>query len=173
MMTIVAKISMDARMSVALRSLLLALCGALSAMVAAPAAAQDRETPYWASLRASEINMRAGPSPDFPIEWVYRRPGLPVKVVRLHEGWRLVEDPDGARGWIVARLLDPARAAIVIGDEPAAIRADADGSAAIRWLAEPGVIGRLGNCKDGWCRFDAGGHQGWVRAEQLWGASAP
>jgi SH3-like domain-containing protein len=36
--------------------------------------------PYWAALRAGEVNMRVGPSEDFPIEWVYRRQGLPVKV---------------------------------------------------------------------------------------------
>ena len=139
----------------------------------ASAAAQDRETPYWASLRASEVNMRVGPSADFPIEWVYRRPGLPVKVVRVHEGWRLVEDPEGARGWIVARLLDPARSAIITGEEPAEIRAQPDASASVRWLAEPGVVGRLGDCKQGWCRFNPDGHQGWVRADRLWGDGAP
>jgi hypothetical protein len=62
-----------------------------------PAAAQDRAVPYWAALRAGEVNMRVGPSEDFPIEWVYRRQGLPVKVLRVMQGWRLVEDPT-ARG---------------------------------------------------------------------------
>ena len=76
--------------------------------------AQDRDVPYWATIRASELNMRVGPSADYRIDWVYHRPGLPVKVVRLMEGWRLIEDPDGARGWVVARLLSPDRGAIVI-----------------------------------------------------------
>ena len=73
-------------------------------LTAVPAAAQDREVPYWATLRAEHVNMRVGPSEAYPIEWVYRREGLPVKVVRVMQGWRLVEDPDGERGWIVARL---------------------------------------------------------------------
>ncbi len=145
----------------------------LLSLIAAPVAAQDREVPYWASLRASEINMRVGPSVDFPVEWVYRRPGLPVKVIRLHEGWRLVEDPDGTRGWIVARLLNPERSAIVTGEGLAAIREEPSESSRARWQAEPGVVGRLGNCDDGWCRFDAEGHVGWVRADRLWGAGAP
>ena len=46
--------------------------------LAAPAGAQEREVPYWASLRVDEVNMRVGPSEDFPISWVYRREGLPV-----------------------------------------------------------------------------------------------
>src|SRR6187401_2910337 len=85
-------------------------------LLAAPAAAQNREVPFWASLRASEAFMRVGPSEDFPIDWVYRRQGLPVKVLRINQGWRLVEDPDGTQGWIVARLLTPERGAIVVGD---------------------------------------------------------
>lgn len=143
------------------------------AVGAVPVAAQDRETPYWASLRASVVNMRVGPSANYPVAWVYRRPGLPVKVVRLHEGWRLVEDPEGTRGWIVARLLDPDRSAIIVGEGLVEIREEPAESSHLKWRAEPGVIGILGDCEDGWCRFDAEGHIGWVRAERLWGAEAP
>src|SRR3569623_1682469 len=80
---------------------------ALSLLIAlsVPAGAQDRETPYWASLRSDEVNMRVGPSEDYQISWVYRRAGLPVKVVRIKEGWRLVRDSEGAEGWVVGRLL--------------------------------------------------------------------
>ena len=139
----------------------------------APAAAQDREVPYWATLRAEEVNMRVGPSEAYPIEWVYRRPGLPVKVVRVNQGWRLVEDPDGERGWIVARLLDPDRGAIVVGDGLAEMRAAPENGAKVLWRAEPGVTGGLGDCEAGWCEFDVAGREGWVRAERLWGAGEP
>src|SRR5690606_3622610 len=140
---------------------------------APPASAQNREVPYWATLRAEEVNMRVGPSEAYPIEWVYRRQGLPIKVIRLMQGWRLVEDPDGARGWIVARLLDPDRGAIIIGKGLAEIRAEPNAASALRWRAEPGVIGALGNCEEGWCHLDIDGHKGWVRAERLWGAGEP
>lgn len=141
--------------------------------MAAPAAAQEREVPYWATLRSTEVNMRAGPSEAFPIAWVYRRQGLPVKVVRVMQGWRLVEDPDGDRGWIIARLLNPKRGAIVTGEELAEIRAEAGASAQLRWRVEPGVVGDLGKCEAGWCEFDAAGHKGWIQAERLWGAGEP
>jgi SH3-like domain-containing protein len=139
----------------------------------APAAAQDREVPYWATLRAEEVNMRVGPSEAYPIEWVYRRPGLPVKVLRVNQGWRLVEDPDGERGWIVARLLDPDRGAIVVGDGLAEMRVTPEAAARIKWRAEPGVVGELGDCEAGWCKLDVGGREGWMRAERLWGAGEP
>src|SRR5689334_13089375 len=130
--------------------------------LATPAAAQEREVPYWAALREDEVNMRVGPSENFPIDWVYRRQGLPVKVLRINQGWRLVEDPDGTRGWVVARLLTPDRGAIVVGDGPAEMRESASSGARVLWRAEPGVVGVLGACDDGWCKFAVGGRKGWI-----------
>jgi SH3-like domain-containing protein len=142
-------------------------------LVAAPASAQQRKVPYWAALRETEVNMRVGPSENFPIDWVYRRQGLPVKVVRVMQGWRLVEDPDGARGWILARLLRPERSAIVVGEGLAELREAAEPRARLLWRAEPGVVGALGDCDDGWCEFAVGARKGWVRAARLWGAGEP
>lgn len=138
-----------------------------------PAAAQDREVPYWATLRAEEVNMRVGPSEDFPIEWVYRRKGLPVKVLRVMQGWRFVEDPDGDKGWIVARLLNPARGAIVVGKDLAEMREAPESGTRVLWTVEPGVVGALGDCDAGWCRLDIAGHKGWMRQSRLWGAGEP
>ena len=141
--------------------------------LAGPGHAQDREVPYWATIRASVLNMRVGPSADYKIDWVYRRPGLPVKVLRLMEGWRLIEDPDGARGWVVARLLSPERAAIVTGEGLADMRADGNDGAPLKWRVEPGVVGALGECADEWCEFAVGNRQGFVRESRLWGAGEP
>ncbi|OYW45265.1 MAG: hypothetical protein B7Z08_03455 [Sphingomonadales bacterium 32-68-7] len=145
----------------------------LSLAFAGPAHAQERAVPYWASLRSDEVNMRVGPSPDYPIDWVYRRAGLPVRVVRVNQGWRLVEDPAGTRGWVVARLLTPDRSAIVVGEGLAELRAEPSDTAKLLWRAEPGVVAALGGCDGGWCRIDAAGHKGWIRSRRLWGAGEP
>src|SRR3546814_18859281 len=60
--------------------------------------------PYWASISVDEARMRKGPSPDVPVIWEYRRKDLPVKVIARFETWRKIEDPDGTRGWMAARL---------------------------------------------------------------------
>ena len=134
---------------------------------------QDREVPYWATLRANEVNLRVGPSEDYRIDWVYRRKGLPVKVIRVLEGWRLIEDPDGARGWVVSRLLSPDLGVMVIGKNPAPMREDADPSATIKWRLEPGVVGTLRDCNDNWCEITVGARRGYVRQDRLWGAGEP
>lgn len=145
---------------------------ATSILAASPVLASD-DLPYWVSLQAEEANMRVGPSEAYPIDWVYQRAGLPMKVVRKLSGWRLVEDPDGTRGWIVARFLSRERAAIVIGREPAAMRAKPEEAAQILWRAEPGVTGALGECRSGWCRFAVDDRQGWIRETRLWGSGEP
>ena len=146
---------------------------ALLLVAAFPARAQDREVPYWASLRVDEVNMRVGPSESYPIEWVYHRAMLPVKVVRLYQGWRRVRDQDGAEGWIVARLLNPQRSAVVVGQGLAAMRAEGSAAAALRWNLEPGVVGKLGDCDAGWCELSVGPRKGWVEQNRLWGAGDP
>ena len=151
----------------------LVLCAfALSLLVSSfgnPAIAQDREVPYWATLRFDTVNMRKGPSQDYPIDWVYKRKGLPVKVVRLREGWRLVQDPEGTQGWIAASQLSPKLGAMVVGEGNAPLREEATNSAGVRWRAEPGVVGELLRCRDRFCEIDVSGRSGWVSEERLWG----
>jgi SH3-like domain-containing protein len=138
-----------------------------------PASAADKRVPYWASIRAEVVNMHVGPGEDYRITWVYRRAQLPLKVLRLKEGWRLVVDPDGARGWVLARFLTLTRGAIVKGDGPAEMREKPDPASRILWRLEPGISGKLGDCPVGWCRFEADGRAGFVAQDRLWGAGDP
>jgi SH3-like domain-containing protein len=136
---------------------------------AGPVHAQDDvKLPYWASISVDEARMRKGPSPDVPVIWEYRRKDLPVKVIARHENWRRIEDPDGTRGWMAARLLSRTRTAIVIGDiRP--MRESASPAAAIAYRAEPGVIGRITDCNAGWCIFNVKGRKGWIETAHIWG----
>jgi len=138
--------------------------------VMGPAAAQSDPVPlpYWASINVDEARMRKGPSPDVPVTWEYRRKDLPVKVVARFETWRKIEDPDGTQGWMAARLLSRTRTAIVTG-EIRPMREDASVSAAVAYRAEPGVVGRITECKAGWCLFDVKGRKGWIQTDHIWG----
>jgi SH3-like domain-containing protein len=152
-----------------------------AAFTAAPLRAQERELPYWASLRYDEVRMRVGPSEEYPIEWVYKRVGLPVKVVRLREGWRLVEDPEGTQGWIASSQLNPARGVMVVGTGLAEVRADGSNTAALKWRAQPGVVASLLRCREAWCEVDLATAKqresgkrlrGWIERQRLWGTEA-
>ena len=140
------------------------------AALAAPASAQERTPPYWASIDAGRAIMRRGPSQDMRAMWEYRRPGLPVRVVAIHDDWREVEEPDGTRGWMHRSLLSGRRTAIVTGTAPQPARAAALADAAIAYRAAPGVVAQLLGCADGWCEIDLGhSRRGYISADGIWG----
>lgn len=141
-------------------------------VVAAPLVAQDADVPYWVSLSKDKTNLRVGPGRDYRISWVYVRKGLPLKVLRTMGGWRLVQEPDGTRGWVLARFLTRTRTGMVKGGV-SEIRENSDGTGRLMWKVEPGVVGRLGNCDDGWCQFDIDGRVGYIRQVSVWGAGNP
>ena len=148
---------------------------ALLSIAPSPALArtEDAQVPYWASLRANEINMRVGPGEDYRISWVFHRQHLPVKVLRIVEGRRLVQDPDGARGWMMMRFLSRDRTAFVAGKDQAEMHSAPDADSNLLWKLNPGVVGHVGDCKLGWCRLDVTGRVGFVRQENLWGIGDP
>ena len=157
-----------ARMRIRILSAVLTL-----GLLAAPAAAQNREVPYWATIKHESANLRVGPSQEYKIEWVYKRQGLPIKVIRVVEGWRLIEDSDGTKGWVSRSQLSPSRSGLVIGEGVTAIRAEPSSAAKLKWNIQPGVVGYLGECNTNWCELDVRGHKGWVAKERLWGPGEP
>jgi len=130
------------------------------------------KTPYWASIKQKEAFGRAGPMASYRIDWVFRRQGLPVKVIKRYGAWRQIEDPDGWVGWMHSNMLSRNRTAIITGAVRAIRQAPQD-SARLMWRVEPGVVGELGDCEKGWCEFSVEKHEGWVRDDQLWGGGEP
>jgi SH3-like domain-containing protein len=137
--------------------------------LAAPAAAQDKTPPYWASIASGEAMMRAGPGRNYPGTWLYKRRDLPIRVLKIYPNWRLIEDPDGEKGWMLVTLLSDRRTAIVKPGEPRPIHVQPSESSAVRYRAEHGVVGRIDKCSDGWCRIAVGKRQGFIRTADIWG----
>ena len=149
--------------------LAIAIATSLSLLAADALAQTKRAVPYWASIGASQARMRTGPARTYPATWLYQRADLPVRVVAIYKEWRKVQDPDGAEGWMQGNLLRDTRTAIVRAPEPIAMRDRPATGARLQWRAAPGVVGRLSQCANGWCRFDVKGQVGYVEMAGLWG----
>jgi SH3-like domain-containing protein len=141
----------------------------LALALAVPAAAQDKQPPYWASIASGEAMMRTGPGKNYPGVWLYKRRDLPIRVVKTYSSWRMIEDPHGTRGWMLVSLLSDQRTAIVKPGDPRAIHAKPQADSPIRYRAEHGVVGRIEQCRDGWCRIAVGKREGFIRTTDLWG----
>ena len=113
--------------------------------------------------------MRTGPGRNYPGIWLYQRRDLPIRVVKTYPNWRMIEDPDGTRGWMLVSLLSDRRTAIVKPGDPRPIRAEPSETARVRYRAEHGVVGRIDKCRAGWCHIKIGDREGFVRTTDIWG----
>lgn len=150
-----------------------AMAGLLAAALLAAAAealADGRlKLPRFVSLNADRVNLRAGPGLRHPIEWVFVRKSLPVKIVKEFDHWRLIRDWEGVEGWIHVSLLSGKRTAMVI-EGMAPLHRSPDPESPVIAQAETLVVGRLRSCDAQWCSVIIGGHSGWMRRRHLWGA---
>jgi SH3-like domain-containing protein len=131
--------------------------------------------PRFVSLKSGRVNCRIGPGVNYPVTWLYLKPGLPMEITQEYDNWRKVRDSDGAEGWINQSLLSGRRMGIVapwqkgkaaeikLLDEP-----EADGSTVA--VLEPGVIGKIRQCNGEWCEMTFDGHTGWIGQSLVWGA---
>lgn len=124
--------------------------------------------PRFASLRASKVNLRAGPGVRYPVEWVYQRQGLPVMIVAEFDAWRKVRDWRGTVGWIHRSMLTGKRTVVALGREVVLRRKPGPDTPPVARI-EAGVVARVLACEDAWCRVEAGGLRGWARRRTLWG----
>ena len=154
------------------RALAFATILVAAALSPAAEAQQERKTPYSASISASEALMRTGPAKTYPAKWLYRRADLPIKVLEVYPSWRKVQDPDGETGWMLVNLLSDTRTGIVRGDEPRPLHEAANAGSQVRYLAQPGVVGRLNTCSGDWCEFEVGGRRGHIMKGHIWGVDA-
>src|SRR5919204_606278 len=69
--------------------------------------------PRFASLRSDEVNVRTGPGTRYPVDWVFKRKGMPVEIVAEFENWRKIRDWQGASGWVHQSLLTGKRSFII------------------------------------------------------------
>ena len=72
---------------------------------------------YFLTLRNNEVNLRQGPSFDYPVKLFYKKKFLPVLVQEKFENFRKIRDHENNTGWIHVSQLSKKKAAIVIDDE--------------------------------------------------------
>ncbi len=147
---------------------------AVPAVAAPPAPAVGSETglplPRYVSLKTSRGRARRGPSDSHRVDWIYTRRDLPLRVTGEFEHWRRVEDSEGEGGWIHYSLLSGVRTLLVTRDMAplrAAPRPDGD---AVAYL-EAGVVARIMECAQDWCRISVDGARGWIDASMVWGVN--
>src|SRR5258708_15219234 len=131
--------------------------------------------PRYVSLKSDHVNVRAGPTKDNDVAWVYTRSGLPVEITADFETWRRVRDAEGAEGWVYHSLLSGRRTAVVTmksKDELAPLYDSANETSAVAARLQAGVVTQVKKCASGWCHVAGNGFDGWIQQQRLWGVYA-
>ena len=123
---------------------------------------------YFLTLRNEKVNLRQGPSFDYPVKIFYKKKFLPVLIQDRSENFRKVRDHENNTGWIHISQLSKKKAAIVIDDKLILFNSPTIYSNPIAILKK-GRLVKIKKCKNDWCKVMTGDFSGWVKKESLWG----
>ncbi len=138
--------------------------------VAAPAKGTGLPLPRFVSLRAGEVNLRAGPGVQYPVDWVFSRQNLPVEIIAEYDTWRKVRDWQGTDGWVHQSMLG-GRRTVIVTSKTRILKKSPNPDAQPVARLEENVIGTLLKCPDGiaWCQVEVDGYRGWLKRIEFWG----
>jgi SH3-like domain-containing protein len=145
-------------------------------LIAAAGTAQERQVARktqgdmtrFASLRADDVNVRAGPGVRYPVKWKFVQRNLPVQIIAEYDTWRKIRDWEGAEGWVHRAMLSSRRSLIMIGQGQTMRKDATDDSAAVARLAT-GYVVMVSRCERVWCEVEADGYEGWIKRDNVWG----
>ena len=124
---------------------------------------------YFLTLRNEKVNLRQGPSFDYPVKIFYKKKFLPVLVQDRSENFRKVRDHENNTGWIHISQLSKKKAAIVIDDKLILFNSPTIYSNPIAILKK-GRLVKIKKCKNDWCKIKSGKFTGWMKRKNLIGS---
>ena len=123
---------------------------------------------YFLTLRNEKVNLRQGPSFDYPIKILYKKKFLPVLIQDSSDNFRKVRDHENNSGWVHISQLSKKKAALVI-DEELIMFSDYTIYSNPVAIVKKGRLVKIKKCKNKWCKVETGEFKGWIKKESLWG----
>ena len=123
---------------------------------------------YFLTLRNDKVNLRQGPSFDYPVKIYYEKKFLPVLVQEKADKFRKIRDHENNTGWIHVSQLSKKKAAIIVDEEQMMFSDPTIYSKPIAKL-EIGRLVNISKCEDTWCKIKTNKFKGWIKKASLWG----
>ena len=126
------------------------------------------ENKEFLTLKNIKVNLRQGPSFEYPIKLVYKKKYLPVIIIDKSETWRKIKDFENNSGWIHISQLSRRKSGINIKNNSIIYKKPTIYSKPIAKL-EVGRLVLIKKCKTKWCKIASGDFSGWIYKNSLWG----
>ena len=137
----------------------------LETFISSSLASDDKK---FLSLKKNEVNLRQGPSLEYPIKLIYKKKYLPVVILDKSETWRKIKDFENNSGWIHISQLSKKKSAINIKKNSIIFKKPTIFSKPVAKV-ETGRLILIKKCKIKWCKITSGKYNGWIEKNYLWG----
>ena len=125
------------------------------------------ENNYYLILKNNEVNVRYGPGFDYPINYVYKKKNLPVRIIDKKENFKKIIDLKKNSGWIHASQLKKGKSFILLEDQ--IVFAKPTKHSKPLFKISKGRLLIVKKCKKNWCRIKTENFLGWVKTNEIWG----
>ncbi len=123
---------------------------------------------YFLTLRYDKVNLRQGPSREYPVKIFYKKKFLPVLIQDQSDNFRKIRDHENNSGWIHISQLSKKKAAIVIEDKLIVFNNPTIYSKP-KVVLNKGRLCLITKCQTEWCKIKVDKYKGWVKKNSLWG----
>lgn len=130
--------------------------------------ALSNEDKYILTLKYNEVNVRQGPSFEYPVKFIYKKKYLPVKIIDSKDNFRKIMDLKNNSGWIHKTQLSKKKAAINIYDLSIAYKKPNIYSQPLAKIEKDKLV-YIKKCKKEWCKVLIKSNQYWIQKKFLWG----
>ncbi len=120
------------------------------------------------SLKKNKVNVRYGPSFDFPIKFVYEKKNLPIKQIDKKENFRRIIDHKKNSGWIHISQLKKANSVITLNNKIMFQKSTIFSKPIAK--VKKGRLLVIKKCEAKWCKIETEDLKEWVNKNDLWGA---
>ena len=125
---------------------------------------------YFLTLKYNNVNLRQGPSKDYPIKIFYKKKHLPVLVLDSSDNYRKIKDHENNTGWIHVSQLSRRKAVLVDDDQIVMFKNSTIFSEPLAIL-EKGRLLVIKKCEGNWCNIITNKYKGWIKIKNVWGAT--
>ena len=129
----------------------------------------SNEKEFFLSLKKNEVNLRQGPSLEYPIKLIYKKKYLPVIILDKSGPFRKIKDFENNTGWIHIALLSKKKSAINMKNNSILFKKPTIYSKPLARL-ESGRLLLINKCNLKWCKITSGDFSGWIDKKYLWGS---
>ena len=123
---------------------------------------------YFLTLRYDKVNLRQGPSKEYPIKIFYKKKFLPVIIQDEYGNFKKIKDHENNTGWIHISQLSKKKAALVNHENLIVFSSPTLYSKPLVIL-EKGKLCLIIKCKNKWCKIKVDKYKGWVKQNALIG----